>query len=160
MAEYESNPEVIQFLTELEQIPWFERIGQIPEGEFHEQIPSWDDWEGPEEPSVAEIHESIQTLYDQITENGSNIELTELWERIHSIVIPLTSSKVPYDDEEDAWYGPNAAVWQAATTAGVVGLCLHTKRPVPDEIQEQWNWFLQGHWPCDRNLETAKIVLY
>src|SRR6266542_4494494 len=51
---------------------------------------------------------------------------TQLWNRIHDTVFECARTAVPYHDEQDAWYGPNAAVWQASFTAALVG-CMFAK---------------------------------
>jgi hypothetical protein len=73
--------------------------------------------------------------------------LSELWDGIHTAVFRAAASRAPDDPERDAWHGPAAAVWQAAWTAGLVGLCLQTGRPIPRELLDQWRWFARGHWP-------------
>jgi hypothetical protein len=66
---------------------------------------------------------------------------------IHAAVLRAAASRVPYDPTEDYYHAPNAAVWEAAWTAGLVGLCLQTGRPIPPELREVWSWFARGHWP-------------
>jgi hypothetical protein len=39
-------------------------------------------------------------------------------------------------------------VWHAAWTAGLVGLCLRVRRPIPADLSERWSAYLEGHWPC------------
>lgn len=138
------------FVRQLPSIPWFASIGQPFEGnETVARLESWDAWPGPEDDAVGELSIRHQTLYDTIMEKtpDSADELTLLWERIHKIVIQAASPTIPCDQSQNAWHGPNAAVWQAAWTAGLIGLCLQTRRSIPRELQEQWSWFVRGHWP-------------
>jgi len=90
-----------------------------------------------------------QALYDAIMEEAreERAALSELWHRINAVVFGAASSRVPFDPKQDAWHGPTTAVWQAAWTAGLVGLYLRTGRPIPQELLEQWSWFVRGHWP-------------
>jgi hypothetical protein len=147
---WEANPEVAVFLRQLEEISWFAKIGEplLATSPF-KQIRSWEEWPGPEEFSVEQIGYRQQSLYDELMESGDSAELTRLWEKIHSIVFRDAKHRVPYDEREDAWHGPTTAVWDAAWTAGLVGLHLFLQRPIPADLQQQWTWFAEGHWPCD-----------
>jgi hypothetical protein len=137
-------------LAQLEEIPWFSNIGTpTPAGAGVERIYSWEDWPGPEEPPIRELSVRQQGLYDSIMKDAGGLQgaLSSLWDRIHATVLHAAARKVPYDPGQDAWHGPSTAVWQAAWTAGLIGLCLRSGRPVPPELQEQWTWFVRGHWP-------------
>jgi hypothetical protein len=139
------------FLAQLESVPWFSNIGRpTPPDAGVKRISAWEEWPGPKEPGVGELSFRHQDLYDRImAESGDRREsLTQLWEAIHAAVFRRAASQVPYDPEQDTWHGPTMAVWQAAWTAGLVGLCLQTGRPVPPELQEQWSWYARGHWPA------------
>jgi hypothetical protein len=144
------GPTVGDFLAQLEAVPWFSNLGRpTPPDAGVERISAWDAWPGPEEPAIGELSFRHQELYDRITaEAGAErAGLTELWEAIHAAVFRRATSRVPHGATQDAWHGPTAAVWQAAWTAGLVGLCLRTGRPVPPELQEEWSWYARGHWP-------------
>jgi hypothetical protein len=146
-----NDPRLSQFLGELPTIPWFSRIGQpIAEESNVKRMASRDDWPGPEDANVYEVHERLQTLYDAIlSEVGEDQgELTDIWNKVHGIVFRDGSTMVAYDPSGDPWHGPNAAVWQAAWTAGLVAWCLFLRREMPLELQDQWNWFKRGHWPA------------
>jgi hypothetical protein len=144
----EDNP-VENFVAQLATIPWFSNIGQPISDPSLPRLNHWDDWPGPEDPAIYDLHESQQRLYDSIlTSAGENAAaLTELWNRIHEIVFRYASHAVPYDPNEDTWHGPTMAVWQAAWTAGLIGLCLQSRHPIPPELEKQWLWFTRGHWP-------------
>lgn len=166
----DESPDVVEFLKLLELMPWFRNIGgSISPDKAVERISKWEGWPGPEEPSVAVFHDRLQSLYDEITQAvGEDMQrpfngvvrrydeftqdvrqgLPGLWDRIHTVVLRIASRAVPFDPEQDAWHAPTAAVWQAAVTAGLLGLCLQTGRPVPAELEEQFDWFARGHWPC------------
>lgn len=92
-------------------------------------------------------------------------DLSALWDRVHAAVFHAASPKVPYDPREDAWHGPTTAVWQAAWTAGLIALCMKTGQRIPSDLQEQWAWFVRGHWPSgyarlDTNDEPGPLLLY
>jgi hypothetical protein len=91
-----------------------------------------------------------QDLYDELfaTAGQRSPEAKQLWERIHAVVFRDAAPSIPYDPKEDCWHAPTQAVWDAAWTAGLVGLCLLLGRPLPPELSEQWKWYLAGHWPC------------
>ena len=142
---------VADFLVAVASAPWFRNIGQpTPAAAGVDRVSRWEDWPGPREPSVAELGERQQALYDDLMRaaGGRRDELSALWGRIQALVFEVAAPAVPYDPRQDTWHAPTAAVWQAAWTAGLVGLCLQSGRPVPPELQAQWEWFARGHWPC------------
>jgi hypothetical protein len=145
------------FLEQLEKVPWFANVGKpIPLTRGVKQIHSWEEWPGPED--TDEIHLDQQALYDEIMENAKENQpsLELLWNRIHDTVERVARKTVPYDPNKDAWHGPTLAVWHAAWTAGLIGLCLQLNRPISPELQEQWRWFLQGHWPFFSQSDSSK----
>jgi len=142
---------VARFITQLEAVSWFAALGKpIQSNVDAEQISNWDDWPGPADRSVCELHSRQQVLFDEIMSASGPYgdSRSELWAAIQGQVVRLASNRVPYDAKKDTWYAPNAAVWHAAWTAGLIGLCLLTRHVVPPELQKQWNWFAEGHWPC------------
>ncbi len=144
------NLDLDTFLKQLERIPWFAHVGTpVRSSKAMQGMSSWEDWPGPEDSSATELSHWQQSLHDELL--GASYEnrdvLTQLWNTIQTTVLTSADKKVPYNPNEDAWYAPNAAVWHAAWAAALVGLCLFLGRPIPKELQEQWNWFVQGHWP-------------
>lgn len=140
-----------KFLADLESIPWFKNIGRpLPPDAVAERLRRWEDWLGPEEPAVLELFDRQQARYDELTVgcHGRRAELQSLWDQVHKIVFARASVAVPYSPDEDSWHGPTAAVWAAAWTAGLVALYICLGRPIPDDLQQQWNWYLLGHWPA------------
>lgn len=151
------------FLNELETIPWFAKLGDpLPAGSDHKQIQGWDDWPGPEEESVEEIGYWQQLLREDLMDHPESTSLSGLWDRIEEVVLRVAVRNVPYDPEEDAWHGPNAAVWHAAFTAGLMGLCVFLRQEPPSELDQLWRWFVAGHWPCDWDGEYpyGKPIVY
>lgn len=139
------------FLATLESVPWFRNIGRPMESAANIKcMQGWEDWPGPEDPYVREISQRQQTLYDDLFKSAADErdQLVALWNRIQAIVFRVAAPTVPYDQERDSWHAPTAAIWQAAWTAGLVGLCLRSARPIPSDLEEQWMWFVQGHWPA------------
>lgn len=141
---------VERFVAELYSIPWFSNIGKpTPPEAGVERIYAWEDWLGPDEPGNSRLFEGQQRLYDSMMDGAGNEKerLAALWDRIHAAVFRAAAPRVPYDPNQDCYHTPSTAVWCAAWTAGLVGLCLASRRPVPPELQEQWEWFVRGHWP-------------
>lgn len=99
-----------RFLLELEQIPWFANLGKpLAQSSGVRRIAGWDDWPGPEDEGVTEIHLRHQSLYDGLLESAKEKRgLAEhLWRNIHEVVIRLASRKVPYDPNKDTWHAPS-----------------------------------------------------
>lgn len=139
------------FLEDLKAVPWFRNIGRSTAVDSRlRRIHRWEDWPGPEDPSVSELSTREQALHDEILgiAGEDRSELVRLWGRIHAVVFRSAASVVPYDPQQDAWHAPSTAVWQAAWTAGLVGLFQQSRHPIPMDLREQWNWFVRGHWPC------------
>ncbi|GIW80570.1 MAG: hypothetical protein KatS3mg105_2377 [Gemmatales bacterium] len=111
-----------------------------------------------------EIHTRQQSLYETIfAKAGQQREAAKnLWNNIHTIVFHYASKNVPYDPTEDAWHAPSTAVWQAAWTAGLVGVCRMLNQDIPDDLEQQWRWFQEGHWPCALENENGNkhVVVY
>jgi hypothetical protein len=139
-----------EFLAQLEAVPWFSNIGRpTPQDVGVKRMFAWEEWPGPEEPTIGELSFRHQALYDRIMAEAGEQRpaLAQLWDRIHVAVFRRATSAVPFDAKQDTWHRPTAAVWQAAWTAGLIGLCLKTGPPIPPELQEQWAWYARGHWP-------------
>lgn len=146
----DTTPPLTDFLTQLESIPWFSNIGKpVDAASSVERIYDWNEWPGPNEASIIELSWRQQDLFDALMESAGSerARFSALWESIHGIVFRVAAPKVPYDPQQDAWHAPTMAVWQAAWTAGLVGLCYCAGRPVPEDLAEQWKWFVIGHWP-------------
>lgn len=149
-TEVDRDASVTRFLTHLKSIPWFRSIGKpLPPNTVAKPLQSWEDWPGPDQPAIIELSLRQQALYDEILAccAGRRDEVLRLWDHIREIVFSVAATAVPYDPMQDSWHGPTTAVWQAAWTAGLVGLCIHLQRPIPADLHEQWNWFVIGHWP-------------
>jgi hypothetical protein len=152
------DPAIARFIQEVEAVPWFNNVGQrLPAETNARQIHRWEDWPGPEEPAIFELSERQQVLHDELLASAPERrkELHNLWKRLNEIVISLAAKAVPYDANKDSWHGPNMAVWQASWTAGLVAWCLLLRRRVPAELQEQWRWFVLGHWPSGYSVVWA-----
>lgn len=151
MSEDGAGLAVEAFLDELETIPWFGRIGDPLDGDPSiDRLRRWEDWPGPKEPGVDELARRHQALYDAILADAGDErhQLLELWDRIHQVVLHAAASRVPYDPDQDCYHAPSTAVWFAIWTAGLVGWCLKTGRPIPEDLGEQWLWLRRGHWPA------------
>ncbi len=149
-----------QFIENLDRIPWFKRLGQpsIRDNEVF-RIYSWQTWPGPEDPG-SELQSAYHMQWrNELFQSGmipENDPLTDLWKQIYSKVFELARVNVPYYDEEDAWYGPNAAVGDASWAAALVACKLKTHSFLLEHlgpfsqctIENEWSWLAEGHWPC------------
>ncbi|HLN27892.1 MAG TPA: hypothetical protein VK395_09115 [Gemmataceae bacterium] len=162
----DESPDVATFLAQLENIAWFGQIGQrLPASDKSQQIFRWEDWPGPEDPSVSSMADREQALYDELMEIASQQNKEkglEFWNEVQDTVLRAVGTAVPYDPNQDTWHAPTAAVWGAIWTAGLVGLCRLLQHPVPQDQQAQWNYFLQGHWPCawEGDYPEGRMVVY
>src|SRR5262245_8280413 len=105
-----------RFLDELECLPWFLNVGKsIQVTAQVKQLSDWREWPGPEEESVMELFSRHQALWEAIINDAKDkrASIQRLWDKIHDVVLRVASKKVAYDPNKDAWYPPNAAVWQA-----------------------------------------------
>jgi len=156
--ESDLDPAVARFIQDVEAVPWFKNVGHpLPPNSNARQFHRWEDWPGPEDPAIFELSERQQALHDELLASAPEKRegLENLWERVSEIVIRLAASVVPYDANQDSWHGPTAAVWQAGWTAGLVAWCVLLGRQVPEELQEQWRWFVLGHWPSGYTIVWA-----
>jgi len=132
------------FLARLEQIAWFDRIGQPSErdGEVR-RISRWEQWPGPEDLGVDAYLRQSQAWYDALTLSAGDraVAVTDLWKRIHGVVTVQAASHVPYDPDADAWFGPTLCVRDAAWTAGLVGCTILLARSIPSELETIWWWY-------------------
>ena len=85
------------------------------------------------------------------------VQLEKVWDEIETIVFDVARSKVPYSDEQDAWYAPNAAVWSGGWIAALVVCTLIQQGKIEENkstpeyqwtLGNIWSWFKAGHWPC------------
>jgi hypothetical protein len=112
------------FLEHLEQVAWFDCLGQPSERDSEVQrISNWEQWPGPEDLGVDAYLRQSQAWYDALMLSAADriSEVTDLWKLIHDAVTVQASSHVPYDPAADAWFGPTLCVRDAAWTAGLVG---------------------------------------
>jgi hypothetical protein len=145
--------DIDDFILEIEIIPWFANLGKEISNTDVDRISSSEKWPGPEDSSVLEICLRQQALFDEMLANsGQYYEMFDkLFHKIQSIVISQAKKRVPYDDKEDYYYWANVAAWDAAWTAGLVGLFLVSNKDLPIDIEMRWKWFVLGHWPCTWN---------
>lgn len=155
------------FIGQLDAIPWFTNLGKpSPRDQDVFRIYHWGTWPGPEDPGSSMMSEFHMQWRDDLFESARSLpSLREAWQTIYEYVLHLTKPFVPYDEQEDAYFGPNAAVWSAAYTAAVVG-CIIVRDGSLDEVDSherllhvhsttvewnlsnEWSWYQAGHWPC------------
>ena len=121
------------------------------------RIYHWDTWPGPEDPGSELQSAFLKRRYDDLFKAVKPLPgFGEAWQTIHDRVLKLTKVLIPYNEEEDAWFGPNAAVWQAAFSAALVGCTILRGGKLKGKnnsrmqwaLSNEWSWYLAGHWPC------------
>lgn len=152
-----------EFIASLPSIRWFSALGSSTTATH--RISDWGEWPGPEDENVGAIGSVQEEFYDSFCDSTSLLppSLQAVWDVVQEHVLDAAKLTIPYDQDQDVWHPPNAAVWQAAYTAGLVALYLATRRPIPEQLKEQWNWFTLGHWPCsyvDFESEIPQFVVY
>ncbi len=125
-------------------IPLFSALGSAIDESGIRRIASWDDWGGPEDPLAEQIGLRQQDLHDSVVPAAE----ADQWERALQIVVTACSQLVPYDEDADAWHGPNMAVWSAAWTFALEEAFVSANVLVPSELSAQLFWYVRGHWPC------------
>ena len=81
---------------------WFASCGKLLENTVS-TIGNWDEWIGPEEELVSEIHYKQQSFHDQIISN--KIE-EENWNKLLVALVEIIKHHVPFKENEDAWLCP------------------------------------------------------
>lgn len=149
----EITSSLAEFIASLHYVPWFRAIGKAhPNDRQVRRIQSWRDWPGPEDGYGDWFGRFPALVREQMyAENPDRQgELEQTWTTIEPLVLEFAIANLPdYDDEADAYYGPNACAWQAAYNAALVGCHIPLSRPLPEPIADQWSWLIDGHWPCD-----------
>jgi len=107
------------------------------------RILSWEEWPGPEDPRVEDINTRMQSMYDGLASMDEKV-----WTMAIDIATNIAAQSVPYIHDEDAWYGPNAAVWMAAWAFALEELYTCHCLPIPADVCAQLFWYERGHWPC------------
>jgi hypothetical protein len=121
----------------------FRAIGTAANG-AGARICTWKEWAGPEDDSVVDVAQRISEMRGDTFPEGARAA----WEEAESWVVGYAAELVPYIEGEDAWYGPNSAVWWAATVYCLENAHNVSGDPLPAEIAAQIYWFDLGHWPC------------
>src|SRR5262249_37511578 len=148
---------VATFIEQLDAIPWFANLGE-PSSRDQEvfRIYHWDTWPGPEDPGSAMQRAFLMQWHDDLFQSAKPIPgLREAWQTIHDRVLRLAKPTVGYIEQEDAYFGPNAAVWQVAYTAALVG-CTILRDGGLDEVDSHerrlhdhsatMQWTLSNEW--------------
>ena len=149
----------VEFKQALPNIRWFSHIGE--DTKYPYSICGWEDWPGPEDPTVMPLGSWQQELYNGLLASAGDkdTEFKELWDEVLQEVLQTAAESVPYDASQDTWHAPTAAVWFAAWTAALVVSHLFLNRPLPVDLLTQWRWYVEGRWPCAyaaRTEEAAK----
>jgi hypothetical protein len=142
------------FLIEIDQIPWFANVGKPSELDGQAlRITSWEAWPGPQTPGGELMQEAQVERHERLLAAGDRLQIEALWQSIHDRVFMRAIPRVPWKDNEDAWYGPNAAVWgppgMLHSSAGSLGIDLDQGSLGGEwTLAAEWRWLRAGHWPC------------
>ncbi len=176
------------FRRSLMNIPWLENLGRSnPQDGTVYRIYDWGTWMGPEDPAVVLQNAYYMAWKDQL-EAAAGESCAVLWQDIYDQVFHLAQKAVPFEAEQDAYYGPNMAVWSCCWFAALAGCWLKQfeslaqplKRPAYQtssryqwRIDLIWWWYTAGHWPCsfywtqpsdmasaERHLEPKYLVVF
>ena len=128
---------------ELEEINWFSKIHSLD---------SWFEWNGPEDEQVAKLNDDLLGLYEALVRDK---ESEKIWDSKIKCLVKYLRNYTPYDENEDAYFGPNHAVWQAAWVYHLNELYKAKDIYVPPQLSAPLHWFTQGHWPCSYNGKVA-----
>ena len=138
------------FLAELKTIPWFANLGKPLPDQGIQRINEWKEWGGPETEPNEVFFQGLQLLRNNCEgrHRFQKKDLKKVWDDVYGQVVKAAAEPVPYDETEDAWHAPTAAVWDAAFTAACMALFLYVNDPLPVFLEEHWAWFKKGHWHC------------
>jgi len=144
------------FLDTVSTIKWFSDIGIYLDHPY--RIHGWAEWDGPEHPANSALNGWLYELYEQIlgTAKNRDIDLAPLWENVIKSLTTIVKDTVPYDENEDAWFAPNAAVWHAAWVGALIFSHKYLDLKLPKILQNQWEWFSRGHWPCAFAIQSVE----
>jgi len=150
---HEIAADVPRFAARIRDIPWLQNIGKShPRDAEVVRISAWEDWPGPEKGYADWLGRYLAVVREHLEVRYSNrhAELTRAWQEIERLVMDLAIPNVPeYRADEDAWYAPTTSVWHAGYVAALVACHILVGRPLPEPVADQWQWFADGHWPCD-----------
>jgi hypothetical protein len=145
------------FVAGLEAVPWFAAIGTHISEPNVVAMASWDEWPGPDCGPVERISAEQQAMRDLL--KREHPEAMADFETLINRVLAITSARVPFNSEEDAWHAPSTAAWHAAWTAALWAAHLKLQIPPPLPLASQWRWFERGHWPAGYT-ESGALLVY
>ncbi len=123
---------------------WFSNIGNNQNSSI-ELIESWDDWLGPEDEFVAQLNDDLLSIYESLELESIQ---EEQWSASINESINTLKTYTPFQDDEDAWYGPNHSVTQLAWVIKLVEHLEIRDLKIPANLAAQMHWYKLGHWPC------------
>jgi hypothetical protein len=144
------------FLIEIDQIPWFANVGKPSELDGQAlRITSWEAYPGPETPGCDLSAQAYGKRREWLDAAGDPSQIEAAYQRIRDRVFMQAIPRVPWKDEEDVWYAPNAAVVSAGWNAALVGVSRSLGIDLDERgfggewtLASEWGWLRAGHWPC------------
>lgn len=92
-----------------------------------------------------EISLRMQHLHDSLISDDEEAA----WMQALESVVDHARYLVPYEDDEDAYYAPNIAVWELAWVLALEEVHISKAIPIPNFLKAQIHWYERGHWPCE-----------
>jgi len=134
-------------LEDASNIDWFSRVGLFLPDFSGERIASWEQWPGPDSPTVEQLAVDLQSIKDDLERQDP--DLMKDWDHCLAKVVAKISASVPdWSADEDAWHSPTSAVWHGAWVSVLQSALVRSRRPVPTMLADQIAWFARGHWPA------------
>lgn len=144
---------VTEFIEQLKTVQWFANLGKSsPWDQYVQRVHSWEEIPSPDHPPIEAFALQTQAWKDALlkvrTSKRDKLSLDTAWQETHTLVMHSAAAKVAFDPDQDAYHAPSLSVWSAAWMASVISCYRLYARPLPEETEEVWAWFLRGHWPC------------
>jgi len=144
------------FVAGLEAVPWFAAIGTTTSEPNIVAMASWDEWPGPDSAPVERVALEQQAMRDLLEQ--THPDAMKDFDALVNRILAITSRRVPFNSEEDAWQAPSTAAWHAAWTAALWAAHLKLKIQPPSALASQWRWLERGHWPAGYTESGALLV--
>ncbi len=143
---HEVNPKVINFLEELDMIPWFKNIGEPLHDQKVKQVFSWNDgWEDLQNESWmnASFHAHVDSM-------------NSIWDVAYEQALEILSKSINYYELEEGISVADAVAYDVAAAA------VELATGKPDFFSNLIKWYRLGHWPCgwEGEYPKGKLIVY
>jgi len=143
---HEVNPKVINFLEELDIIPWFKTIGEPLHIQEVKQVFSWNDaWEHLQNENWinASFHHPVDSM-------------NPIWDVAYDRALEIVSKSINYHELEEGISVADAVAYDVAAAA------VELATGSPDFFTNLIGWYRLGHWPCgwEGEYPKGKLIVY